>query len=268
MVDTCGFTSRQVQATAGLLTGSVDHYTFISSISVYRDFTKSGLDESGLLEQLASGISEEESNAGTYGARKALCEQAAEDAMPNRVLNVRPGMIVGPHDPSGRFLYWVRRIDGGGELLAPGHPAASLQLIDVRDLAEWIIRMVESRNVGVYNATGPTLTFQQMLEHCRKASCSSAQITWVDEQFLLEQGLTPFTDLPFWLPKTHHGFFEIDCHRAFESGLALRPLSETAIDILAWNRSRLEEAGQPGLELTREGELLRGWKSRLPNEIA
>jgi 2'-hydroxyisoflavone reductase len=264
VVDTCGFTSGQVRVAARLLANSVVHYTFISSISVYRDFTKPGLDESSSLEQLPAGIGEDAGDSTTYGARKAHCEQTAEDAMPNRVLTIRAGIIVGPHDTTGRFLYWVRRTAIAGELLAPGAPQTPVQLIDVRDLAEWIIRMVELRNIGTYNATGPasTLTFQDLLDQCRIAGGTNTRFTWVDEQFLLEQGVAPFSDLPFWLPSaTHKGFFQINCQRAISTGLAFRPLVETASDTLAWSRSA-RDTHEVGLRPAREHELLKRWRAR------
>ena len=264
VIDTSGFASGKVRATAGLLADSIAHYTFISSISVYQDFSKPGLDESAPAEQLPAGAIEDERNSDTYGARKALCEQAAEEILPGRVLNVRAGLIVGPHDGSGRFLYWVRRTALGEEILAPGDQNVPVQLIDARDLADWIIRMAESGNVGVYNATGPAsrLTFHQMLEHCSKASGSHPRVTWMDDQFLLENGVTPFSELPFWLPlETHKGFFAIDCRRAFASGLVCRRLLETAYDTLAWDRAAGSQ-GQIGLKSEREKELLQAWKNK------
>jgi 2'-hydroxyisoflavone reductase len=264
VIDTCGFASAKVRATARLLADSTAHYTFISSISVYRDFTKPGLDESALLEQLPADAIEDETDSDTYGARKALCEQAAEEAMPGRVLNVRAGLMVAPHDETGRFLYWVRRAALGGEMLAPGNPNAPVQLIDARDLARWIVRMAESGGVGVYNATGPAaaLTIQQMLAQCQIAGGRKARLTWVDEPFLLENRVLPFSDLPFWLPQeTHKGFFAIDCRRALASGLVCRPLIETACDTLAWDRVVPGQA-LSRLTLERETELLRAWKSK------
>jgi 2'-hydroxyisoflavone reductase len=267
VIDTCGLASEKVRAAAKLLADSIAHYTFVSSISVYRDFTKPGLDESAMAEQLPAGAIEDEKNSDTYGARKALCEQAVEETMPGRVLNVRAGLIVGPHDESGRFLYWVRRTALGGEMLAPGDPNAPVQLIDARDLAGWIIRMVESGTVGVYNATGPAslLTFHQMLEHCKTASGREPRTTWIDDQFLLENGVAPFSELPFWLPlKPHKGFFAIDCRRAFASGLDCRRLFETARDTLAWDRAAGGQ-GQIGLMLDREKELLQTWRNKCSN---
>lgn len=263
VIDTCGFVSRQVRSMAMLLAGALDHYTFISSISVYKDFAKSGLDESAPLEQLPAGVGEDVADAGTYGARKVLCERAAENAMPGRVLIIRPGMIVGPHDTTGRFLYWVRRMASGAEVLAPGNSDGPVQLIDVRDLAAWIIQMVESRNVGKYNATGPNpaMTFQELLEQCAKACGRRAQLTWVDERFLLEQGIKPFTDLPFWLPTAHKGFFEIDCGRAICAGLRCRPLVETVSDTFAWGNS-VKGGVHVGLDAPKERELLQLWKNK------
>lgn len=262
VIDTCGFVSAQVRATAKLLADSITHYTFISSISVYRDFAKPRLDESAPVEQLPPGAIEDDKNGDTYGARKALCEQAAEEAMPGRVLSVRAGLIVGPYDGSGRFLYWTRRAALDGEMLAPGDLDAPVQLIDARDLARWIISMAEAGNVGVYNVTGPGLTFQQMLEHCNSASGGYARPTWMADEFLLENGVAPFSDLPFWLPaKTHKGFFTIDCKRAVARGLICRPLRETAQDTLAWDRASADQ-DQIGLKREREQELLRIWKSK------
>ena len=151
-------------------------------------------------------------------------------------------------------------------MIVPGDRNVPIQLIDARDLAGWIIRMAESGKVGVFNATGPAsvLTFQQMLEHCSTASGSHPRMTWIDDQFLLENGVAPFSELPFWLPlKTHKGFFAIDCRRAFASGLVCRRLIETAYDILAWDRATGRQ-GQIGLKLEREKGLLLTWKKQMP----
>lgn len=268
VADTCGYTSAQVQASARLLANAVKHYTFVSSISVYRDFSQPGMNETAPLAQLPPGMEEAMGDSATYGARKALCEQAAEAAIPGRVLQVRPGMIVGPHDPTGRFLYWVQRVARGGELLAPGNPNALVQLIDVRDLADWIIRMTELRQIGCYNATGPAtvLTLGQMLEQCRPVTGNDAILTWVPEPFLLEHHVKPFSDLPFWLPTgTHQGFFAIDCQKALASGLAFRSLPKTIKDTFAWAHAEGVES-RLGLELTRELELLTLWKNGHPPE--
>jgi len=259
VIDTSGFVSRNVRATATLLAGSIARYIFISSISVYRDFSEPGLDESAPVETLPPGVEEEQHDSSTYGARKALCERAAEEILPGKVLNVRPGIIVGPYDNLSRFTYWVGRAATSMEMLAPGKRDRPIQLIDVRDLAAWIVRMAESRNFGTYNATGPTVTFQEMIQHCQFASNKHAPVTWVDEPFLLEHWVKPFSDLPLWIPETHRGFFGINSQRAFSAGLSCRPLRDTARDILSWQD---RGGGQNGIGLTMdlEQELLRLWK--------
>lgn len=265
VIDTSGFVSRNVRATATVLAGSIARYIFISSISVYRDFSKPGLDESAPLETLPPGAGEEQGDSKTYGARKALCERVAEEILPGKVLSVRPGLIIGPYDNLGRFTYWVRRAATSTEILAPGKPHLPVQLIDARDLAAWIVRMAESAKVGTYNATGPAapLTFRQMIEYCQSASGKHAPVTWVDEPFLLKYGIKPFSDLPLWLPETHQGFFTINSQRAFSTGLTCRPLIDTVCDTLAWD-SAAGGQNRTGLSTEREEDLLRLWKeSRL-----
>lgn len=261
VIDTSGFVSRNVRATATLLGGSIARYIFISSISVYRDFSKPGLHETAPLETLPSGAREEQGDSKTYGARKALCERAAEEILPGKVLNVRPGLIVGPYDNLGRFTYWVRRAAASTEILAPGKPQAPIQLIDARDLAEWIVRMAESSSVGTYNATGPAspLTFQQVIEYCQCGSGKHAPLTWADEPFLLKHGIKPFSDLPLWLPEAHQGFFAINSQRAYSMGLTCRPLIDTARDTLAWDSAAVGQK-RIGLSTEREEELLRLWQ--------
>jgi 2'-hydroxyisoflavone reductase len=141
----------------------------------------------------------EEVNGETYGPLKAKCEEEAELAMPGRVLNIRPSLIVGSHDPTDRFTYWPTRIAQGREIIAPGNGEQKVQFIDVRDLAEWIVRMVEGRKTGTYNATGPKdpLTMESLLEECKVTLNSDAKITWVSEDFLEQQKVQAWMDLHF-----------------------------------------------------------------------
>src|SRR5262245_31624396 len=220
VIDTSGYVSHKVRASAERLADAVDLYVFISSISVYSDFSRPGLDETAPVARLAAGVTEDEGDGETYGARKVLCEEAVRKILPDQTLIVRPGIIVGPHDPLGRFTYWVRRVAQGGEVLAPAPPDAAIQLIDVRDLARWIIQLVEQKRAGIFNATGPErpLTFRQMLETCAAAAGSQAQFSWVDEPFLLGQGVKPYSDLPLWIPKNlkaYAGHFAVNSRRAF-----------------------------------------------------
>ncbi len=154
VIDTCGYVPRVVRASAALLAGAVDHYTFVSSISVYSDAIEPGADEGAPVKELADPTVEEVTGE-TYGGLKALCERAAEEEMPGKVLNIRPGLISGPHDPTDRFTYWPRRISAGGEVLAPDRLERRVQFIDVRDLAVWIVKMSAERRTGTYNATDP-----------------------------------------------------------------------------------------------------------------
>ena len=234
VVDTCGYVPRLVGAAASKLADSVGHYTFISSVSVYRELSRKGIDEGGELATMADPANEDV--MASYGALKALSEQAAEAAMPGRCLHVRAGLIVGPFDETGRFGYWLRRIAEGGEVLAPGRPDRQVQFIDVRDLAQWIVAMAEARRAGVYNATGPALplTMQDVLEACRSASRSDARFTWVDDAFLIDHEAAPFTNMPLWLPAEANGLIEVDVSKAIGDGLRCRPLSTTIEDTKAW----------------------------------
>ena len=274
VIDTCGYVPRVVRASAELLADAVDHYTFISSISVYPHFKRRGLDESAEVGVLADPAVET-IDGDTYGPLKALCEQAAEQVLPGRVLNIRPGLIVGPHDYSDRFTYWVQRVSQGGEVLAPGRPERHMQFIDVRDLAECTLRMVEGRRTGIYNATGPDqpLPMGTLLDVCRDVSQSDARFTWVDEAFLAEHEVGAWIELPLWIPESDPdmvGFADVDCSKAIAAGLTFRDLAATVRDTLMWNTTRSDEADTPsraiqpraGLVPEREAELLRAWHAR------
>ncbi len=267
VIDTSGYVPRVVRASAALLADAVKHYTFISSLSVYADFSVVGIDESAPVGKLQDETVEEVTGE-TYGPLKALCEQAAEQAMPGRVLNIRPGLIVGPYDPTDRFTYWVHRVARGGEVLAPGRPEYLVQFIDARDLAEWNVRMVEAEQTGVYNATGLDypLTMGQLLEECKTVSGSDAQFTWVDEQFLLDAKVQPWMELPLWIPESDPnsaGFSAFDCGKAIADGLTFRPLAETIRDTLAWDATRPADVERrAGLKRERETELLEAWHKR------
>jgi 2'-hydroxyisoflavone reductase len=260
-IDTSGYVPRLVRASAELLADQVEHYTFISSISVYADVSKPGLDESTPVGKLEDETVEEVTGE-TYGPLKALCEQAAEAAMPGRVLIIRPGLIVGPHDPTDRFTYWPHRVAKGGDVLAPGRPERVVQFIDVRDLAEWTLRMVEARHTGTYHATGPDepLPMQQLLETCKIASGSNARFTWVSDEQLLQEKVGPWMELPLWIPENDPesvGFMRVNVGKAIAAGLTFRPLAETVRDTLAWDATRPPDAERKaGMKRERETELL------------
>lgn len=277
-IDTNGYVPRAVRAITQLLADSISHYTFISSISVYADFRTLGMKEDapvGTITPEQVHKAELVTPAGkviaraygeTYGPLKALCERTAEETLPGRVLAVRPGLIVGPYDYSDRFTYWPTRVAQGGEVLAPGRPERSIQFIDVRDLAEWIVRMVEAKQVGIYNAPGleEALTMQQLLEACKAVSGSDAHFTWLSDSFLLEAGAMPWGEIPLWIPENDPdaaGFLHVNGDKAIAAGLIFRPVTETICDTLAWDGTRPPNIErQAGLSRERERELLQAWR--------
>ncbi|HYG64619.1 MAG TPA: NAD-dependent epimerase/dehydratase family protein [Thermoanaerobaculia bacterium] len=258
VLDVNGYVPRSVRASAGKLAGAVDLYVFISTISVYAHLEEPGVsEESPVQEPPPGGEDAEEVTNESYGWLKALCERAAEEAMPGRVLHVRPGIQSGPHDYTGRFAWWVTRVALGGEVLAPGRPESPIQAVDARDLATWVVRMTEERATGVYNVTGPEppLTMEGMLAACREASGSDAVFTWVGDTFLAEHGI----ELPLWLTCEEEGFGRVISARARARGLTLRPVEETARDVLAWVAEDPEHRTPERLAPAREAGLLREW---------
>jgi len=264
VIDTCGYIPRSVRESATQLANQVGHYTFISTISVYSDYSQAGIDEASPVGTLDDPTVEAVTGE-SYGPLKALCEQAAEAAMPRRVLSIRPGLIVGPHDPTDRFTYWPVRIAGGGEVLAPGDAAQQVQFIDARDLAEWTIRMVEANVTGIYNATGPAypLTMAQLLTECNSVAQHKADFTWVSEAFLLEQNVGAFVEMPLWVPAAMAGLEQVNCQKAITAGLTFRPLATIISDTLAWHATRTtnqqENPRRGGLTSERETQLLQAW---------
>jgi 2'-hydroxyisoflavone reductase len=275
VIDTCGLVPRAVKASAQFLSGSVSTYVFISSQSVYADLSLPGVDEDAEVKTLtteeleraneidSSGQGSAASYGQMYGGLKALCEQGAETAMAGRVLNIRPGLIVGPYDYTDRFTYWVTRVAKGGEVLAPGRPEYHVQFIDVRDLAEWTIKMLEGDKTGLYNANGEAgkLTIKNLLDQCQALSESEASLTWAPEAFLLRHNVAPWSEMPLWLPDevAPHlkGFMFVDCSKAVNAGLEFRPLTETIRDTLSWYKAnRVGEPFSAGISSDKEQELL------------
>ncbi len=273
-IDTCGYVPSAVSATTKLLKDSIEHYTFVSSQSVYANYDQTGIDERYEVQELTDDqITQAEaiepagkviavSYGQMYGGLKALCERAAEIEMPGRTLCIRAGLIVGPLDYSDRFTYWVRRIAAGGEVLVPGKPERPVQLIDVRDLASWMIIMAEKRQAGVFNATGPKskLSFRKLLNDCRDASNGDARFTWVNDEFIKSMNVSGWSELPLWLPAEDNidNFFSVNCSKAISQGLSFRPAIETARDTLTWDNVRTGTLNA-GLSRERELELLRAW---------
>lgn len=258
VIDTCGYVPRITGLAARALADAVDLYVFISTVSVYRQDNPPGSNEDAPLMTLADPTVEEVTGE-TYGGLKVLCEQAVQDALPGRSLIVRPGLVVGPHDPTGRFTYWPVRVRRGGQVLAPVGPERLTQFIDVRDLAEWTIRIVEQGQTGVYHATGPTqpLTLGEVLQSCLTVTGSDAELVWAPEDFLLEQKVGPFVELPLWLPEAVNSAMNMNIGRAMAAGLTFRPLEQTIRDTLEWYDGLTgDPPGTAGLAPEREAELL------------
>lgn len=269
VIDTCGFVPRLVRDAAECLRERIGLYTFVSSVSVYADPLPLGATEDAPRAVLDDPTVEEVTYA-TYGGLKTACEDAALDAMGGRALWLRPGLIVGPYDVSDRFPYWPRRVARGGRVLAPGRPERGSQFIDVRDLAAFTLRVTEQGAPGAYHATGEAVPFGTLLDTCRATLGGDATFEWVDEAFLLEREVAPYTELPLWLPESEAAHDAIDCSRARAAGLRCRPLAETVRDTFAWDQahpieSRPRKAGatlSPSLTAVREAALLAEWDAR------
>ena len=265
VVDPSGFVPRIVRASAELLAPNVGRYVFVSTVSVYRDFTAADPDESAPLMAIDDPTNEDVGK--NYGALKALCERAAETAMPGRVANVRPGLIVGPLDPTGRFTHWPSRLRDGGDVLAPGDGTTPAQWIDARDLAAWIVRVVEQETVGTFNAAGPArlTTFKQALDGVHAAAGGKANLVWVDEPFLEAQHVAAWSEMPMWTGSDRF-FGTMSNARAVAAGLAFRDIAETAKDTLAWLDSLPEDerakVASSGIKRDKEARVLAAWREK------
>jgi 2'-hydroxyisoflavone reductase len=250
VLDTSGYVPHVVRDSAQLLAGAAGRYCFVSSISYYADFREPRAEDdppAPLGDQPADRLLDDFSN---YGALKALCEREIEGAFGERAILVRPGLIVGPNDPTDRFTYWPRRAQRGGPILAP--PDQPVQMVDVRDLAGWMIRLLEDDRSGAFNATSPpgALTFAAMLE-----ACGAQDVVEVSAEFLAERGVEGWSDLPCWIAPGDEAlaaFQLVPVDRALAAGLTFRPLEETARDVPEWTE-------RAGLSPEREAELLAAW---------
>lgn len=237
VIDTCGYHPAAVSASARALSGSVDRYVFISTISVYPWPVPPNTAENAALTPLPHGADQNEEVPETYGARKALCEAAVTAAFADSHLIVRPGMIVGPHDETDWFTHWVKKASKGGKIIAPGAPDRRLQLIDVEDIADFILRLAGLQMTGIFNVTGPIapLTWSTFLSECLKGTDAVGELVWVNDETLIARGFSPCdAAVPWWIPAKDNGLFEIDTRRAIENGLMCRPLEETVRRTWEW----------------------------------
>ncbi|MEE8148386.1 MAG: NAD-dependent epimerase/dehydratase family protein [Longimicrobiales bacterium] len=254
-----------VRDAAQVLQGQVGRYLFVSTESVYSDTSFAGVDEDDPVFEREPG-DQRTGRELPYGLAKALAEDEARNAFPDRHTIVRPGLIVGPGDPTDRFTYWPVRIERGGEVLAPGDGSDFAQIIDARDLARFMIDLVERDVTGTFNASGPEdpLRFDEMLYGIRAATTGRVSFTWASTEFLREQEVRPWAHMPVWVPAEGDavGFSQFSNARALAEGLKYRPLAETTRDLLEWHATRPEERRQElraGISAEREAELLEAW---------
>ncbi|MFY0758011.1 SDR family oxidoreductase [Metabacillus dongyingensis] len=275
VMDTCGFAPHQLKKIAAVLGDNIEHYTYISSISVYKDWIPNNIKEDYHLQTMPADKLKavEEGTISPYeyyGALKVLCEAEAENHWQGRVLHIRAGLLVGPFDYTDRLPYWVKRVAKGGEVLVPGRKDRPVQLIDVKDIAVWVFNMAEKRKAGTFNVTGPEneLTIEELLNTCKAVTNSDAEFIWADEQFVLEHKVQPWTEMPLWIPEHFpiedetepwKGTFSISIEKAVNSGLSFRPLADTINDIYRWEKEREVKELKAGISQEREQVLLESW---------
>lgn len=267
VIDTCAFVPRETRLSAEALKGRAGSYLFVSSISVYQDLSEPATETSpvGTLEN----ESLEEVTAESYGPLKALCESAVSKVFDERAAIVRPGLIVGPHDPTDRFTYWPVRFNRGGDVLVPDRRDQPVQFIDVRDLAAWMLLLTESGQGGTFNATGPNEPYRlgEALQEIRDIVNPAANFVWTDPEFLEESEVAPWMDLPLAVgyDGASDGMMRADICRAVSTGLTFRPLRDTVQATLDWALGRGEYELRAGLSPAREQELLAAYAaSRQP----
>ncbi|TGB04973.1 NAD-dependent epimerase/dehydratase family protein [Halobacillus salinus] len=264
VIDTCGYTPQTVAKTLDAVSCRVDHYVFISTVSVYKDLLNGeGLKETADVLSLSSREIEEVTSGtsgrvdgGYYGPLKYHCEEEVLRAFREQHTIIRPGLIVGPHDPTDRFTYWPSRIAKGGEVLSPEPKHKDVQLIDARDLAEWAVHVATERIVGTFNASGPgeEMTMEDFLESCKKTLNEEAKLRWVPNTWLADR-VQPWLEMPLWIGQETG--FGVDSQPAVERGLSYRPIEETIRDTYDWHLSRGSVQQKAGLDEEKEKELLK-----------
>jgi 2'-hydroxyisoflavone reductase len=272
VIDNSGYVPRQVRATAELLAPNVKQYLFVSSVSVYPNFSEARSESSPLAR--IDDETTEKVDGSTYGALKALCEKAAETAMPGRTTVLRPGLIVGPKDNTDRFTYWPARAARGGEFMAPGKLSHRIQIIDARDLAAFTLRMLEERRTGAFNVVSPPglFTMGALIAESLRAARTLAdpdpppRAVWVDPNFLAEHKVGGLSDMPVWIaPRSGDAAFALtSAERAVKAGLTISPLRKTVLDTLAWHLERPDAERiklKAGIEPAREREVLAAWRA-------
>ena len=257
VIDTSGYLPGVVRASAEALRDPVERYLFVSSISVYESFRTGPTEHSSRANLGDMPIDEMLPGYENYGALKALCEDVVADVYGERALIIRPGLIVGPHDPTGRFTYWPHRVARGGEFVVPGPPEDQIQFVDARDLGAWLIDLCERREAGKFNATHPGVAWGELVDSCLRVTGADAKPVWIDGDWLAEQGVGTWMELPLWLHGPDSvGMMQANVSHALDAGLTFRPLD----DIVRGALELAETTDDAGLKPEREAELLEAWK--------
>ncbi|MBE7151019.1 SDR family oxidoreductase [Bacillus mycoides] len=276
VVDTCGFSPHHIRKVGEVLKDNIEHYTFISSISVYKDWIPYHIKEDYILQpeppsdKVKAVENGEISPYEYYGALKVLCEKEAEKYWPGRVLHVRAGLLSGMFDYTDRIPYWVQRVAKGGNVLVPGRKDRPVQLVDIKDVASFGLNMAENNKVGTFNITGPNdeLTMEELLNTCKEVTNSDAEFVWVDESFMSEHKVQPWTEMPLWLPETFplegntepwKGGFSVSIESAVKEGLTFSNLEDTVTDVNEWMRETKGRELKAGISIEREKVLLDKW---------
>ena len=266
VIDTSAYYPRTINLAMEVLKKNIKQYLLVSTISVYSDWSKVGMDETAPVGTIDDPTLGEITNT-SYGPLKALCEQSAEKHMPGKVTVIRPGLIVGPRDKTDRFTYWPARIKKGGQVLAPGDGSDFIQFIDVRDLAEWMIHCVEKSIVGIYNAqsNGSDITIKSLLDSCVKSLNPKAELVWVPTEFLTQQQVAPWQEMPTWIPAEgdYAGSGMMSSKKAYANGLKQRDIDVIVKDCYDWFVTLPKERQQKlraGISEEKEKKVLLAWE--------
>lgn len=269
--DTCGYTPDAIENLLDAVEPFKGRYVFVSSASVYGDYSRLGLTEDievpratpEHLALAASVPSKDRASAAAYGEAygplKRECECAAIERLGDRALILRSGLLVGAGDYTDRLTWWLRRLDAGGQIPIPGPPERPIQLIDVRDAATFAYHGARCRLHGIYNLTSKPVPIASLFDTAMRVGGSNAELIWIDEEKVKASGIKAWTDIPLWLPatsSTYRHFFEIDVEKAHTFGLPLRPFEETIDDIITWDRGRRDEPMKCGMSKAHEDILL------------
>ena len=257
VIDTCAYHPESIRHSINALRGSVGTYLFVSTISVYGEFSKIGICEEDPIQYTAPGAE------GNYGSLKADCEMIVSELMPESALIIRPGLLAGPYDPTDRFTYWPARFARGGKILVPGRLDRLIQFIDVRDLASWMLRLLDAQARGIYIATGPNerLTMGAFLDACEeKVGSNDLELVRVEDAVLEAAGIEPWSELPLWIPASNSNFagvMRLNRSKAAEAGLTCRPIAATISDTFKWDIQRDPSVSRvAGLSAEREEKVL------------